>query len=62
MRPGRWPCIRTRVLKDGTILQAAPGVDIDAMLDEDGDLKKEIRETTQVELRLRPVTIKGGLQ
>lgn len=32
--------VQTRVLKDGTILQTAPGVDIDAMLDSDGNLKK----------------------
>lgn len=30
--------VQTRILKDGGILQAAPGVDIDAMIDEEGNL------------------------
>ncbi len=33
--------IRTRVLKNGTVLQAAPGVDIDTMIDEDGNITKK---------------------
>jgi len=32
--------IQIRVLSDGSILEAVPGVDIDAMIDEDGNLKK----------------------
>jgi hypothetical protein len=36
--------IRTRVLKDGTILQTAPGVDIDAMIDKNGSLKEDVKK------------------
>lgn len=32
--------VQTRVLSDGAVLQAVPGVDVDAMIDEDGNLKE----------------------
>src|SRR4029079_1798385 len=32
--------IQTRVLKDGSIISSAPGADIDAKIDEDGNLKR----------------------
>jgi outer membrane lipoprotein-sorting protein len=32
--------VQTRVLKDGSILETVPGVDIDKMIDKDGNLKK----------------------
>jgi len=36
--------IQTRVLSDGTVLRAAPGVDIDAMIDEEGNLREEVKK------------------